>query len=90
MIRVSLKIHGKVQGVFFRRHAKQKAVELNVTGWVANQADGTVELTAEGEENKINTLVEWCYSGPSTSEVKKVEVTKEDYMREFTDFDIRY
>ena len=90
MIRVSLKIHGKVQGVSFRRHTKKKADELFVTGWVGNQADGTVEGVVEGEENKVNTFIEWCHSGPSTSDIKKVEVQKEDYTREFDSFDIRY
>lgn len=90
MIRVSLKIHGKVQGVYFRMHAKEKAEKLIVTGWIANQADGTVEGVVEGEENKVNTFIDWCHSGPSTSDIKKVEVQKEDYSREFDSFDIRY
>ena len=71
-------------------HTKKKADELFVTGWVANQADGTVESVIEGEENKVNTFIGWCHSGPTTSDIKKVEVQKEDYTREFDGFDIRY
>lgn len=90
MIRVHLTIHGTVQGVFFRKHAQQKAEELRVTGWVANEIDGTVTVVVEGEENRVNTLIDWCHSGPSTAQVKKVEVKKEDYIDEFEDFTIRY
>ncbi len=90
MIRVHLTISGKVQGVFFRAHTREKAEELGVTGWVANEADGTVSVVAEGPENKINNFVDWCHSGPSTSEVKKVKIDKVDYMDEFSRFSIRY
>jgi len=91
MIRVHLTIHGKVQGVFFRVHTVEKARELgSITGFVANQADGTVIVEAEGPDNKINELIHWCYSGPSTSEVTKVEVEMHDYTGEFDDFDVRY
>lgn len=90
MIRVHLTITGKVQGVFFRAHAQKKAEEFGVTGWVANQGDGTVTIVAEGPENKINNFVDWCHSGPSTSEVESIKVEKVEYMGEFCDFNIRY
>jgi acylphosphatase len=91
MIRVHVTIHGRVQGVFFRAYIVEKAQELgDITGWVANQGNGTVVLEAEGPENKINTLIDWCHSGPSTSEVTKVEVENHTYTGEFEDFDIRY
>ena len=91
MIHAHLIIHGTVQGVFFRVHTVEKAEQLgNITGFVANQADGTVVVEAEGPENKIQELIHWCHSGPSTSEVVKVEVTLQEYTGEFDDFDIRY
>lgn len=91
MIRVHLTIHGEVQGVFFRAHTVEKARQLgDVTGWVANQGDGTVAIEAEGPENKINELIDWCHSGPSRSEVTKVDVEKHPYTGEFEDFSIRY
>lgn len=90
MIRTHLTISGKVQGVFFRAHTKQKAEELFVAGWVANESDGTVTVLAEGPENKVNELIDWCHSGPSTAQVEKVMVEKEPYSGEFKDFAIRY
>jgi acylphosphatase len=91
MIRVHLKIQGRVQGVFFRHHTIQKAEQLgDITGFVANEADGTVTVVAEGPENKINDLIHWCHSGSSRAEVEKVEVEASHYTGEFEDFDIRY
>ena len=90
MIRVNLTISGDVQGVFFRAHAQEKAEELGVTGWVANESDGTVSVVAEGPENKINDLVDWCHGGPSTAQVDKVKVEQAPYAGEFEDFNIRY
>jgi len=91
MIRVHLKIHGLVQDVFFRALTIKKAEEIgDVTGFVANDSDGTVSVVAEGPENKINNFVDWCHSGPSTSDVKKVEMEKHEYTGEFDGFDIRY
>ncbi|MBU1017668.1 acylphosphatase [Patescibacteria group bacterium] len=90
MIRVHLTISGKVQGVFFRTHTQEKAEEFDVKGWVANEADGTVTVVAEGPENKIRDLVDWCHGGPSTAQVNKVEVDQLPYTEEFDDFHIRY
>lgn len=90
MIRVHLSISGDVQGVFFRAHTQEKAEELGVTGWVANEADGTVSVTAEGPHNKINDLVGWCHGGPSTATVEKIKVEEEPFMGEFEEFSIRY
>jgi len=91
MIRIHLTITGKVQGVNFRRHTRKKAKELGqVNGFAANEIDGSVTVVAEGPENKINELIDWCHSGPSTCEVEKVNVEKMAYTNEFLDFEIRH
>lgn len=40
--RVSFKVHGRVQGVFFRRFTQEKANRYGLTGWVKNMSDGKV------------------------------------------------
>lgn len=72
---VILKIYGKVQGVFFRDSARRKAEELNLVGWVRNEPDGTVRIVAEGGEENLKKLIEWCRaSGAEYSEVEKVDI----------------
>lgn len=46
--RIVLKIYGRVQGVFFRDSTKRKAEELDLLGWVRNEAGGAVQIVAEG------------------------------------------
>ena len=54
---VHLLISGKVQGVFFRDNTRKKAEELGLKGYAKNLEDGTVEVVAEGNEEKINDLI---------------------------------
>ena len=73
---ITLKIHGKVQGVCFRMYAEKKAKELELAGFVRNEPDGTVYIEAGGGEEKIGEFVKWCRQGPEWAEVKKVDVSE--------------
>lgn len=50
--------HGQVQGVGFRATAAAIARPRAVTGWVRNQADGTVELEIEGEAAEVQSVLD--------------------------------
>ena len=75
--RVRLHIHGRVQGVFFRHHAQQRARTLRLAGWVRNCPDGSVELVAEGDDRAVQQLIEWAHRGPSMAGVERVELAEE-------------
>ena len=49
---------GRVQGVGFRATAKHLATEHEVTGWIRNEADGSVHLVAEGPDRIVNAFLE--------------------------------
>jgi acylphosphatase len=68
-------VKGKVQGVFFRKHTKQKAEALNITGWVRNTDSGHVEILAQGTEDAITQFIQWCKEGSPKAEVSNVDVT---------------
>ncbi len=87
--RVHVFVSGKVQGVFFRSGTKDKAEELGLAGWVRNLQDGRVEAVFEGEEGKVEKMVEWCRKGPEYARVTGVEVIPEPYMGEFSGFLLR-
>ena len=74
-MKVKIKIYGLVQGVFFRISAKEKAKELNVSCETQNMPDGTVEIIAEGKEEDVSQLTEWCKTGPELAKVEKIEVS---------------
>jgi acylphosphatase len=67
-------ISGMVQGVFYRSNTRGKAVELGLDGWVRNLGDGGVEVFAEGSEDRLKELVEYCRSNPGYSHVDDVRV----------------
>lgn len=73
-IRVALKIKGKVQGVWYRKNTMLKAQSLELTGFVRNEVDGSVYAEAEGFENAVNELIDWCQKGPELAVVEEVEV----------------
>ncbi|MFT4018646.1 MAG: acylphosphatase [Agriterribacter sp.] len=75
IVNKQLKITGKVQGVFYRAGAAGEALRLGVKGEVWNNQDGSVGLIAEGEEDVVNALINWCGKGPAGAEVKNVTVT---------------
>jgi acylphosphatase len=70
----SIHITGRVQGVFFRASAKEKADELGVQGIVRNNSDGSVAIEAEGPSESLETFVQWCKRGPSKARVDKCEI----------------
>ena len=82
-----LKIHGLVQGVFFRKHTLEKAREIGLKGYVKNCKDGTVEVFAEGNEQQLDLLIMWCKIGPAKSRVDNVDI-HEQPLKNFTSFSI--
>ncbi|NOY52811.1 MAG: acylphosphatase [Deltaproteobacteria bacterium] len=88
--RVHLTIYGRVQGVCFRAGTLDRARELNVTGWVSNLPDGSVEVVAEGPMHALQELIVWCRQGPSGSHVIRIDVRDEMYEGEFDHFQVKY
>ncbi|MFH1261315.1 MAG: acylphosphatase [Candidatus Micrarchaeota archaeon] len=49
------------------------AKRLGLVGWVRNAEDGSVEILAQGEKEKLEELLEWCYHGPPEASVSDLE-----------------
>jgi len=90
MKRIHLIVHGKVQGVFYRDFVRKAAEKLGVKGFVRNLRNGTVEVVAEGEDDKLNTFIRECKRGSLLAFVKNAEIKEEPTTGEFEDFEIRY
>lgn len=89
MEKAHIKVSGLVQGVFFRIYTQKKAQELEITGWVRNMPDGTVKIEAQGEKERLEALVKWCYKGSPSAKVDKVEVMLSEDLENFTGFAIK-
>jgi len=82
-------LSGKVQGVGFRFHAHEKAMELDLKGWVRNLDDGRVELLAFGTQANLDVFLKWLKKGPSAARVENVEANTEKRAFKGTNFSIR-
>lgn len=71
-----LRMFGRVQGVGFRFYMERKARELNVTGWVRNRRDGSVEAVVQGAPETVDAMIAWARRGPSSAMVSEVRITE--------------
>ncbi len=82
-------VSGRVQGVFFRRGARDHGNSHGLVGWVKNLDDGRLELMICGEEDIVEKMVEWLWEGPAAAKVENVEKEKMPW-EEFSNFEVKY
>ena len=75
LARWHLIIRGRVQGIGYRWFVREKAAELELTGWVSNRPDGTVEAEAEGDTEALALLSERLKTGHPYARVESIEAT---------------
>ncbi len=73
LVRLRIRVHGKVQGVFFRARAQDEARSLGVTGFARNEPDGTVTVECEGPPDAIERMRAWSETGPPQARVQRIE-----------------
>jgi acylphosphatase len=69
-------VRGRVQGVGYRYFVERIALELGLTGFVRNLAEGGVEVVARGSPRDLDTLEGLLHQGPLWAEVRHVEVSE--------------
>ena len=74
-IRVHARITGLVQGVGYRYFAYTTARRLNLTGWVRNNADSSVEVEVQGERDAVTRFLSQLRHGSRWSQVNDVDMT---------------
>lgn len=72
-MRIHLRVSGRVQGVFYRASARDRALALGLRGWVRNRRDGSVELVADGDAGALDQLARWCAEGPPSARVDSLQ-----------------
>lgn len=70
---LTLRIHGRVQGVWYRGWTVKQANALGLSGWVRNRPDGTVEALVHGPADSVDDLVRRCHEGPPAARVDSVD-----------------
>ena len=86
MIRLTARVTGKVQGVFYRSYIQDAATAMQLTGRVQNMSDGSVEVVAEGMPETLKEFVEYLNEGSLQSEVAGVAIEWGTATRKFDEF----
>jgi acylphosphatase len=87
--RLEASIRGTVQGVGFRWFVVRNAVRLGLTGWTANQADGSVRVVAEGPPPVLDQFVALLQEGPAGAHVDRVKTVRTPATGSFKTFGIK-
>ena len=66
-------VRGRVQGVGFRWFVEREASLHNLSGWVRNNPDSTVEVLATGTPKALAALQASLSQGPRAARVEAVE-----------------
>ena len=72
--RLDATVRGRVQGVGFRYHVLRAGMDLDLRGWVANEADGSVRTVAEGLRADLESFLATLREGPPAAIVDRVVV----------------
>ncbi len=87
--RLEATVHGLVQGVGFRWFVVHEAARLGLTGWTANEPDGSVKVVAEGVPAALDALLVALRAGPGGAQVVRVAAQRRPASGEFPGFSVQ-
>ncbi len=88
--RLTARVAGRVQGVYFRAFTRNQARRLGLSGWVRNEYDGSVSLVAEGPREVLERLLVTVQRGPSGARVDHVSADWSEATGEYDGFGVRF
>ncbi|WP_033067147.1 acylphosphatase [Thalassospira australica] len=71
-ISVHARIEGRVQGVWYRAWTVEEARKRDLTGWVRNRSDGSVEAVFCGPVKVVQSMIDACHEGPTHARVDRI------------------
>jgi len=85
-----VKVSGKVQRIGYRRFVMENAQELELRGFVRNEADGSVKVFVQGEESQVEKFLKSIKEPPPPAVVKSFEVEPVDLNPDLKFFSIEF
>ena len=86
---VQARVYGRVQNVYYRAGAQAAGDRLGLRGWVMNVADGSVALHAQGSDEAVDAMLEWCAVGPPAARVERIDVAEAELDESLLRFEVR-
>jgi len=90
MVRKYIIVTGRVQGVGFRYHAMNLAMEYDLTGWVRNLYNGGVEMEVQGKRENVELFIRNLDAGTHWIRIDNKSVADQPQLKEESGFQIRY
>ncbi|MCG6795283.1 acylphosphatase [Geobacillus sp. YHL] len=90
MKRVHVIVEGRVQGVGFRYFVQHEALKRQLTGWVKNNDDGTVEMEVQGNESALQLFLDTIEAGTMFAKVARTHIEPRDVRSDEKQFRIMY
>lgn len=90
MIRYSIIVNGRVQGVGFRYFIQLTACRLNLTGWCKNLMDGNVQIEVQGSEKNVILFISAIKKGNNFSNVDDIDINEIEVITDEKKFKIKY
>ncbi|MCP4548211.1 MAG: acylphosphatase [bacterium] len=84
------RITGMVQGVGFRYFTRNQARSLELSGWVCNRGDGSVEVHVRGDNQTLDKFEGVLREGPESSHVDEIKRLKDTTIPDAKTFEIRF
>ncbi len=72
MVRNRISVKGRVQGVGYRYFCRNIADVYELTGWVKNLPDQSVEIEIQGEGENVDSFKKELKMGPSQAKVSEI------------------
>ena len=88
--RLSIIVHGRVQGVGFRFFTSDCARKHSLTGWVRNTADGSVAIEVQGPAHLLEIFKTEISEGPVLARVYELKMVELPLLSGEERFDVRY
>ena len=87
--RLEATVRGRVQGVGYRYFVLRIVGRRGLTGWVANQPDGSVRCVIEGPSDDLDTIEGQLRDGPPGAVVDAVDAVRMPATGRFDGFEVR-
>ena len=71
---VEVRVTGRVQGVWYRAWTEETARGHGLSGWVRNEADGSVRALLSGDAEAVDRMIEAMRRGPPNARVAGLDV----------------